>query len=349
MLGVVLIGFGNIGLSLADFIARNKDVRSVVLVDPDDYANENVSGQLISPRLAGKAKVLVAAERMKEVNPALEIQSWKCRLQELARGWFLNRIVISALDTRHARAALSRICFAARTVLWLDTGVRPDGRITRVSVISPSSPAAACLCCPWGEKDWDALSAEFSCNGTVKGAPTGAPAYLGAAAGAQTAELLERHIAGTLERGPEVRHYLASLTAHKNWITHVAKNPACRSSHEQWEIAKSMPRNLAIESARLSVPGFPFVRNLRCSCGAEKAILYVAARLDAHQMRCPACGRPMHYGAFDLIDEIDFSALEDYGPENEALALAGIGVVEHDVVRIGGNRYFEMGASARSM
>jgi hypothetical protein len=54
----------------------------------------------------------------------------------------------------------------------------------------------------------------------------------------------------------------------------------------------------------------------------------------------------MRYGAMDLVDEVDLSALEEFGPETPALALAGIGITDGDIIRLG-DRYFEVGASPR--
>ena len=355
MASLILAGLGNTGLPLADHVARMKDVRSVILVDPDDFTRANVAGQPISPSCAGAAKVEVAAARMKEINRALDIESWKCRLEHLPRGLFRNKIVISGLDTRWARAELSGICLATGADLWLDMGVRPDGRIARVSIVFPSAAESACLCCGWSQKDWDAISAEFSCDGTATGAPTRSPAYLGAAAGAMAAHLLERHLAGHLARLGEVQHHIMSLESHKTWITRVPRGATCRSSHQRWNIAQlgataaaCTLRDLALEKETLALPGLPFVGRLRCGCDAGRPLLYVAARLDARQMRCSQCGQPMHYGAMDLMDEINLSALEEFGPETPALALAGIGIRDGDIIRLR-DRYFEVGASARSM
>lgn len=343
MVNLLIVGLGNVGMPLADFIARRTDLCSVVLVDADNFSSDNVFGQLVTHNSVGAAKVDVAAARIAKINPAIAIEPRKCRLEDLPRGLFLNGVVISGLDTRYARVKLSQICFATGADFWLDMGVRPQNRLARVSTVWPSVPEAACLCCGYLPRDWDALSAEFRCDGVIKSAPTRSPVNLGAAAAAMAAEILDRYVAGTLERSREVQHQFFSLSLHKAWITRVGRNAECRSAHERWEISGTMPHNLDLESATISVPGLPFVRTLRCSCGAEKPVLFIAARLTQEQKRCPICGQTMHYGAFDLVDEIDFSAIEDYGPEKQALALAGIGVVEHDVVHIGGNRYFEIG------
>jgi hypothetical protein len=48
MIDVLLAGLGNIGLPMAENMARMNDVRSILLCDPDEYFMDNSSGQLIS-------------------------------------------------------------------------------------------------------------------------------------------------------------------------------------------------------------------------------------------------------------------------------------------------------------
>jgi len=350
---LLLAGLGNIGLPLADDVARLPGIRSLILVDPDNFEPSNVSGQPITPGCAGLAKVDVARDRIKEINPALVVEAWKSELQALPRGLFRGRIVISALDNLVARAALSEICFSVRSEFWLDTGVRPDGRIIRVSAISPRTPEAACLCCGWS-KEWDALSTQYSCDGSSKRAPTRSPAYLGALCAAVAAHLLECHLSRTLGPRTEVVQQMISLASDKTWKTIIRRNPGCRCSHQSLEIEElgasasaCTLRDLGREHATLLVPGLPLVRRLGCSCGAERSLLFVAARLKAEQLRCTICSELMRYGAVDLLDEVQLSlsALdEEFGPETHALTLAALGIADRDIVRLGDHRYFDVGA-----
>jgi hypothetical protein len=209
-----------------------------------------------------------------------------------------------------------------------------------VSLIFPSLSESACIACNWSHRDWDAISNEFSCNCVIKSPPTRSPAHLGAADAATAAELLERYIAGTLVQKPAVAHHFMSMSAHKAWLTHVVKNAACRASHNRWNVEGGASTVLTSKSGALSLPGLPFVRRLVCSCGATRPLFFVAARLGVHQTRCPSCGRDMYYGALDLADEIHLSELGDFGPEKQALALADIGVVDRDIIRVG-DSYFE--------
>jgi hypothetical protein len=295
----------------------------------------------------------VAAARIKAIRPDQAVETWKCRLEHLPRGLFRDRLVISGLDSRWARAELSRIGLNTGVALWLDMGVRPDGRIARVSAMFPSVDGSACLCCGWSQKDWDAIATEFSCNGKIGSKPTRSPAFLGAAAAAVAAHLLESHLDGRLVQQAEARHYMMSLASHKSWNTRVPRCAACRLPHARWSIAPlGVPAtgctmgDLAGEQESLALPGFSYVCRLRCAC-AVRPILHVTARLDTARMLCSGCGQTMHHGALDRVGEINLFALEEFGPETPALALADIGILDGDIIRLG-DRYLEVGAGARS-
>ncbi len=352
MIALLVAGLGAIGLALVEHVSRMSAVSSVLLVDHDSFTDANVSSQLVSLRYSGHAKVAVAAARMAEVNPALRIEKRQCRLEELPRGCFRGRVVISCLDSRLARTRLAGLCFAMGVELWLDAGVRPDGVLTRVSVMFPSHPGATCLCCGWSAREWDAITAQFSCAGEYNNAPTRSPSYLGAAAAAQVAHLLNRHSAGNLPACADMESHMLSMYAHRAWTTTVRRNPDCRSRHERWSIEQLGKSAAGCKLGEfhgmksLSLPGLPFVHKLRCGCGHEKKLLFVASRFTSAQLRCPSCGRPMRFGALDLADDIDLFGLEGIGPETSALALADVGVTDGDVIRLDGPRYLEVSASA---
>jgi hypothetical protein len=336
MRSLAVAGLGNIGLNLANFLPRLPGIDSIVLADPDVFTPGNVSGQLVSPRELGRAKVDVAAARIAAVNPSLRVDAFQCRLEHVPRALLGGCVLLTCLDTRLARAHASTIA---------------DGGLFRVSVMGPALAEAACLCCGWS--DWNRLAQEFSCAGSEAGAPTAAPAYLGAAAAALAAHLLDRYLGGDLVPAADVASHTLSLNAHRAWITKIRRGVGCRCGHQRWTIgrlgrsaAECQLGSLAGEGA-LALPGMPFVRRLRCVCGARREMLRVAARVSAASVQCDACGRPMSFGPIDLIDELDLSALDCYGPGAvDALALAGLAIRDGDVIRLG-ERYFEVGASAQ--
>jgi molybdopterin/thiamine biosynthesis adenylyltransferase len=70
---VVVIGCGGLGGYLVEELARI-GVGTLVVVDPDVFEEHNLNRQLLSsPARLGKAKVEVARDRVREINPAVTV------------------------------------------------------------------------------------------------------------------------------------------------------------------------------------------------------------------------------------------------------------------------------------
>jgi ThiF family len=225
-------GLGNIGLPVVEHLVRAPGVESLVLVDPDSFTAENVGGQMATPDDVGKPKALVAAERARRINPALEVVAFTEPLENIPLESYRGRTILSALDSRLARMHLSEIAFGVGVRVWIDLAVRADGKIARASVMRPACAGAACLCCSWTERDFAAVSEEFSCSGS-RAQATRAPTYLGATAAALGAHLLMCSQAEQRVSDARLRHHYFSMEAQKTWVTTVLRNPACRLAHER--------------------------------------------------------------------------------------------------------------------
>lgn len=335
---LLLAGLGNIGLGLLEHLVRMPDLESLVLVDPDRFTPSNVSGQAAAPGDAGRFKTVVAAERAHSVNPDLKVLTFPERLEEIPLGWYRGRTILSALDSRLARLRLSEIAVGLGAGLWIDMGVRPDGKLARATKVLSDGENAACFCCGWSERDYAAVSEEFSCAG-IRAAPTLAPTYLGAAAGALGAQLLADGQNQECAREALLRHHYLSLESHKAWVTTVPRNPACRRPHQRWPIVQLDSLGELRGARACALPGKPFVMTLRCGCGATRPVTSVASRLPAVERRC-ACGQNMHYGPLDLAENVDLRASL---PEAESIeaGLSALGIRDRDVVRLG-DRHFEL-------
>jgi len=344
---------GNIGVAFANFVARMQGIRSAIVIDRDCFGEKDTIGQLVGPGAAGRPKAEYVAALMAEVNPGLRVEPFHCPLEHVPRGFYRGRVIATCPDNRLARVRAGDIAWAVRSPLWLDAGVRPDGRLARVSHAFPALEQAACHCCGWNDRDWSLIAADYSCMGAPSSPPSRSPAYLGAAAAAMMAHVLERFLAGQLPASADAGSRTLTLEAHRSWTTAIRRNPACRCRHQAWNI-EPLGRGAdacglsELPGSALAVPGLPWVRRLRCACGLERETLYLAARLSAPRLRCGSCGGAMSFGALDLADEIDLSALEAIGSEIPALALAELGICNGDVIRLG-DRLLEVGASVASV
>jgi len=70
---ILIVGLGGVGSFAAEFIARS-GVGKLTIVDGDDVDNTNINRQLPAMKsTVGKPKVEVIAERLKDINPELEL------------------------------------------------------------------------------------------------------------------------------------------------------------------------------------------------------------------------------------------------------------------------------------
>jgi molybdopterin/thiamine biosynthesis adenylyltransferase len=108
---IMIVGVGALGCEIAkDFALMG--IGKLVLVDLDTIETSNLSRQMLfKPGDEGRPKADVAAERLKEMNPFLNIDSYFEKLQKLPMSVFEEcDVVIAALDNFNARLDLNKIC-----------------------------------------------------------------------------------------------------------------------------------------------------------------------------------------------------------------------------------------------
>ncbi|ABA88963.1 molybdopterin biosynthesis sulfur carrier protein sulfurylase [Syntrophotalea carbinolica DSM 2380] len=108
----VVIGCGGLGGYVLEQLAR-LGVGKITAIDPDTFEEHNLNRQLLSsPRLLGHAKVDVAANRITDINPAVNLIPVRAAFgaengAELVAG---ADVVVDAVDNVPARLALANIC-----------------------------------------------------------------------------------------------------------------------------------------------------------------------------------------------------------------------------------------------
>jgi molybdopterin/thiamine biosynthesis adenylyltransferase len=109
---VAIIGCGGLGGYAVEEMAR-LGIGYIKIIDPDVFVEHNMNRQILScPGVLGKPKVEVAAQRVKEINPAVTVVPVKESFTtgngaELLQG--IN-IALDALDTIPIRFQLAEIC-----------------------------------------------------------------------------------------------------------------------------------------------------------------------------------------------------------------------------------------------
>ena len=108
---IMIVGVGALGCEIAkDFALMG--IGKMILVDLDTIETSNLSRQMLfKPGDEGRYKAEVAAERLKEMNPFLDVEFYNQKLQQLPSSVYEETdVVIMALDNFNARMDLNKIC-----------------------------------------------------------------------------------------------------------------------------------------------------------------------------------------------------------------------------------------------
>jgi len=142
---VLVVGVGGLGCAASLYLAA-AGVGRLILVDPDRVAAPDLHRQILyRPADVGRAKVEVAAERLREHRPTgLELVVEQQALDErLARRLLPESdVVVDGLDTHRARDLLARLCYELGRPL-VHGAVSGGGGCA--ALLAPGGPCYRCL------------------------------------------------------------------------------------------------------------------------------------------------------------------------------------------------------------
>ena len=360
---VLVAGVGNIGSSLIPHLARLPDVGAVTIVDRDIYEASNVCQADIAPGDVGSAKAGVQTRRLRRLSPSLHVRPVRADLHDIPLGMFRVDYILAALDSREARRVVNEAAWRLG-VPWVDAGINADGGLmARVTVYLPASNTP-CLECAWADTDYDLLEQSHPCQrGIVHGAPTNAPASLGALAAALQALELQKLLDGDRAHALCGRQVLVDARHHTSIVSGFRRNPACRFDHGIWQVKniKQGPNDVTLNHIIDShsqkpgphgrtwfrVEGRPFARRFQGPlCGRTQETLCLLGRTPPRRGAC--CGRPMEPVGFDMVDRLDLTSLDR---RTLALPLTRLGLRKHDVLTVGSadgdESHYEIGGDRR--
>jgi len=109
---VAVVGVGGLGGTVIELLAR-QGIGHLIIIDNDRFAEQNLNRQIMSTeKNLGKYKVTVAAKRVKEINSATTVTTFRQRLtgetaQSLLGG---ARVVVDGLDNLSSRLVVEQAC-----------------------------------------------------------------------------------------------------------------------------------------------------------------------------------------------------------------------------------------------
>lgn len=163
---IMVVGCGALGNEVLKNLAL-MGAGHVTLVDFDRVEAGNLSRSILFRKedaLKGRFKVDVAAERLAEINPLLEVKTIRGDVAfDVGLGLIRKMdVVIGCVDNRWARYCINRLCMRAG-VPWVDGGISYlEGT---VRVFAPGKNCYACQLGPEGLKD---LARRMPCSGIIR-------------------------------------------------------------------------------------------------------------------------------------------------------------------------------------
>lgn len=351
---------GNIGSHLVSHLGRMKGLKRVTLVDRDTYEESNLAGQNITRQDVGRPKAKVQAHRLRRINGALQAEAIVDLVQNVPLGTLRSDVILGCLDSREARRYVSEAAWHLG-IPYLDAGVQADGLLARLSVYVPG-PTAPCLQCTWDERDYEHLEGSYPClGGDREPGATNSPSSLGALAASLQAIECQKLLSGQWDGVAAGKEVVISAAHHKHYVSAYRRNPACRFSHNVWEIRKlrrgpgriAVGRALALAGSRsgggnclsLRAAAEPFVTKLTCpDCGAEKRLLRLRHRLTPRQLSCRNCATTMVATGFDMLDGLEAGRLPPHVLER---SLQSVGFRSGDIFTVSspeGDTHYELGS-----
>ncbi len=325
---------GNTGSHLMPLVARMHQVARIILVDPDVYDEGNVAVQNIDRMDIGKPKVAAQADKLRKIDPNLDVTALQERIEDVPRGLLRCDLLVSCLDSRVARQHVNEIAWRLNTP-WIDCGILGSQNLARVNFYT-TGPDAPCLECAWGPDDYSLLEQEYLC-GAGRGAafPTMASSALGALAASMMALEIAKLFSGESTAPVAAKQVLFDAQNHIARTSSSRRNRWCRFDHRSWDLQpwRCRPESTTVGDAlkalgSLRIEGHRFVQELICpACKITERAL----RLNRPLARCSACGRRMASSGFGLLESLN----EETAGEFAELTLAQIGLRAGDIVSSG--------------
>ncbi|MBO7510262.1 MAG: tRNA threonylcarbamoyladenosine dehydratase [Bacteroidales bacterium] len=137
---VAVVGCGGVGGFAAEMLVRG-GVGHIILFDNDVVSETNRNRQILAlDSTMGRPKCSVLAERLRDINPALDVEC-RCeyleadRVEEQLAGWS-GRVdfVVDAIDTLAPKLALIRFCVEHKLPLVSSMGAGAKVDVTQVRI-----------------------------------------------------------------------------------------------------------------------------------------------------------------------------------------------------------------------
>lgn len=157
---ILVVGAGALGNEVLKNLAL-MGIGNILIADFDTIEDSNLSRSVLFRETdRGERKADIAAQRVKELNPDVNVKSWHGNINfEMGMGVFRHvDAVIGCLDNREARLSINRFSWAVNRP-WVDGAIQELMGIVRV--FWPGQ--GACYECTLTDLDYQIINLRYSC------------------------------------------------------------------------------------------------------------------------------------------------------------------------------------------
>ncbi|WP_420630751.1 ThiF family adenylyltransferase [Candidatus Leptofilum sp.] len=301
---ILVVGAGALGNEVLKNLAL-MGIGNIIIADFDTIEDSNLSRSVLfraSDR--GRRKVDAAAERVKELNPDVNVKTWHGNINfEMGLGVFRHvDAIVGCLDNREARLSINRFSWQINRP-WVDGAIQELMGIVRV--FWPGQ--GACYECTLTDLDYQIINLRYSCpllarQNILQGKVPTTPTSASIVAAMQTQEALKLIHDMEVQPGKAVMIngltndiYTTEYPVKESCMSHamlepiVALDGATAVSTTLAELLTIAREQLA-DDAVLEFDG-EIVTTMHClDCGEEFPIFRKMARLYENESACPNCG-----------------------------------------------------------
>lgn len=301
---VLVVGAGALGNEVLKNLAL-MGIGNLLIADFDTIEDSNLSRSVLfraSDR--GRRKVDAAAERVKELNPDVNVQTWHGNINfEMGLGVFRHvDAIIGCLDNREARLSINRFSYAVNKP-WVDGAIQELMGIVRV--FWPGQ--GACYECTLSDLDYQIINLRYSCpllarQNILQGKVPTTPTSASIVAAFQTQEALKLIHNMEVQAGKAMMIngltndvYTTEYPIKEYCMSHTTLDPivelpqATTATTTLCDLLTIARAELG-EEAVLEFDSELVVQMVCGDCGEKTAVFQRMARLYDTEFTCPNCG-----------------------------------------------------------
>lgn len=303
----VIVGAGALGNEVAKNLVM-MGVRRIFLVDRDTVEVSNLTRSIFfRERDHGRPKVAVLAERLREVNPDVEVVPLEGDLEDVLGLGVVRRsdLIFSCLDNRLARRTLNRMCQKLARA-WVDGAM--ENLLGDVTAYHPDH--GPCYECSLTRNDREIIAEAVQCQGIARAnialgkVPT--LSTMGSIIAALQVQEGLKLLHGQAREEQAGTRLVMNCEANDFYPTHADRKDACEGHFRFGEITevnewshRVTTTDDLLDRYRAETGDQGHVRlgrdilvGLRCqTCDQEEHLMTPLQAVDVERARCPSCGQ----------------------------------------------------------